>query len=111
MLQGFWDYNINYTPFFTECPNAHDDLSKIKNWSMVWENSTFMTRNTTKNINLKAKETTVVADVKSLINDINAGNFYGAGMTAATIAKIAYPLPPWEDLTLTKPLAMTLGDA
>ena len=61
-----------------------------------------MTRNIAKSTNFKAKETTVIADVKILMDDINAGNWYGAGNIAATIANIAYEFKPQEDLLMIK---------
>ena len=79
------------------CPaDVQTDINVVGNWYKFWKGQGEMKVYQTAYHNLVTNMSTVTTDANQISADVSAGNYEGAAFDAASLAKLALPLPGAE---------------
>lgn len=84
--------------FLAGCPDAAADIAVTADWFKYWKSQGEMKVYSTAYKNVVGQMETIKTDVDALSTDYDAGDYFGTANMAASIAKIALPVPASEFL-------------
>ena len=94
--------------FMAGCPDAANDIAVTGNWFKYWKSQGEMKVYSTAYKNIIANMDTLKTDAAALEADYDAQDYYGTADMAASVAKLALPVPAGFGATIDCGLSQTV---